>query len=40
MHELVDELRNGVGDETFNRPRARNALTFTMYERVADGFGR
>jgi enoyl-CoA hydratase len=36
MDELLYELRDGVGYVTFNRPQARNALTFAMYERLAD----
>src|SRR3954467_12565115 len=35
MDELLYEVRNGVGYVTFNRPQARNALTFAMYERLA-----
>lgn len=33
--ELLYEVRNGIGRITFNRPQARNALTFAMYERLA-----
>jgi enoyl-CoA hydratase len=33
--DLLDELRDGVLWLTFNRPEARNALTFAMYERLA-----
>ena len=33
--ELLYEVRDGIGRITFNRPQARNALTFAMYERVA-----
>src|SRR5687768_18620984 len=33
--ELNHELRDGVAYVTFNRPQARNALTFAMYERLA-----
>jgi enoyl-CoA hydratase/carnithine racemase len=33
--ELVYEVRNGIGWLTFNRPQARNALTFAMYEGLA-----
>jgi enoyl-CoA hydratase len=33
--ELIYEVRDGVGRITFNRPQARNALTFAMYERLA-----
>jgi enoyl-CoA hydratase/carnithine racemase len=28
-------VRNGIGRATFNRPQARNAFTFEMYERLA-----
>ena len=35
MDELLYEVRDGVGYVTFNRPQARNALTFAMYERLA-----
>ncbi|MEM6890412.1 MAG: enoyl-CoA hydratase/isomerase family protein [Pseudomonadota bacterium] len=34
--ELTDELHDGVLWITFQRPEARNALTFAMYERLAD----
>jgi enoyl-CoA hydratase len=34
--ELLYEHRDGIGHITFNRPRARNALTFPMYERLAE----
>jgi enoyl-CoA hydratase/carnithine racemase len=33
--DLLFELKNGIGTVTFNRPQARNALTFAMYERLA-----
>jgi enoyl-CoA hydratase/carnithine racemase len=33
--ELLYEARDGIGRVTFNRPQARNALTFAMYERLA-----
>jgi enoyl-CoA hydratase/carnithine racemase len=36
MDELLYEIRDGVGYVTFNRPQARNALTFAMYERLAE----
>jgi enoyl-CoA hydratase/carnithine racemase len=36
MDELLHEVRDGVGYVTFNRPQARNALTFAMYERLAE----
>jgi enoyl-CoA hydratase len=34
--DLLYEVRNGVARITFNRPHARNALTFGMYERLAE----
>jgi enoyl-CoA hydratase len=34
--ELLYDQRNGIGHITFNRPDARNALTFPMYERLAE----
>ena len=33
--DILYELRGGVGRITFNRPQARNAFTFAMYERLA-----
>jgi enoyl-CoA hydratase/carnithine racemase len=33
--ELLFERTDGIGTVTFNRPQARNALTFAMYERLA-----
>ena len=33
--DLLFELRDGIGKITFNRPQARNAFTFEMYERLA-----
>jgi len=36
MDELLHEVRDGVAYLTFNRPQARNALTFAMYERLAE----
>ena len=33
--ELIEDLRDGILWLTFNRPEARNALTFGMYERLA-----
>jgi enoyl-CoA hydratase len=34
--ELLYDQRDGIGYVTFNRPLARNALTFPMYERLAE----
>jgi enoyl-CoA hydratase len=33
--DILYELRDGVGRVSFNRPQARNAFTFAMYERLA-----
>ena len=33
--DLLFELCDGIGRITFNRPQARNAFTFAMYERLA-----
>lgn len=33
--DLLHEVRDGVAYVTFNRPQARNALTFAMYDRLA-----
>src|SRR4051812_333891 len=33
--DLLFEVRGGIARLTFNRPQARNALTFAMYERMA-----
>src|SRR3546814_20424872 len=38
--ELLYELREGIGVVTFNRPEARNALTFAMYEGLAEHCAR
>lgn len=35
-NDMLFEARNGVGWVTFNRPQARNAFTFAMYERLAE----
>ncbi|HYZ24578.1 MAG TPA: enoyl-CoA hydratase/isomerase family protein [Rhodopila sp.] len=34
--DLLYDVRDGVGRVTLNRPQARNALTFAMYERLAE----
>jgi len=34
--DLLWEVRDGIAYVTFNRPQARNALTFAMYERLAE----
>ena len=34
--EILYEVSEGVGRITFNRPEARNAFTFRMYERLAE----
>src|SRR5436190_6676796 len=34
-NDILYELRDGIGRITFNRPQARNAFTFAMYERLA-----
>ena len=33
--DLIYAVNDGIGHITFNRPQARNALTFAMYERMA-----
>jgi enoyl-CoA hydratase/carnithine racemase len=33
--EVIFAIREGIALVTFNRPQARNALTFAMYERLA-----
>ncbi len=33
--DILYEVRDGIGFLTFNRPQARNAMTFAMYERMA-----
>jgi enoyl-CoA hydratase len=34
--EVLYEVADGIGTITLNRPQARNALTFAMYERLAE----
>ena len=34
--DILFDLRDGIGRVTFNRPQARNAFTFQMYERLAE----
>ena len=38
--EILWEIRDGIGWITFNRPAARNALTFAMYERLGEICGQ
>jgi enoyl-CoA hydratase len=35
-NDILFETRDSIGKVTFNRPQARNALTFAMYERLAE----
>src|SRR5687768_6475281 len=35
-NDLLFEVRDGIGVITFNRPQARNALTFAMYDGLAE----
>ncbi len=34
--DLLFTLEDGIGRVIFNRPQARNAFTFEMYERLAE----
>lgn len=38
--DLLYEVRDGIARVTFNRPQARNALTFAMYDRLAEVCGQ
>ena len=35
-NELLYEVADGIGRVTFNRPEARNAMLFSMYQRVVE----
>jgi enoyl-CoA hydratase len=35
-NDMLFDVRDGIGRVTFNRPQARNAFTFQMYERLAE----
>ena len=35
-HDLLYEVQDGIARITFNRPEARNALTFAMYDSLAE----
>jgi enoyl-CoA hydratase/carnithine racemase len=34
--DMLYEIKDGIGWVTFNRPQARNAFTFAMYERLSE----
>src|SRR5918993_2538391 len=38
--DILFEVRDGIAFMTFNRPQARNAFTFAMYERLAELCGQ
>jgi len=39
-NDLLFDVKDGIGRATFNRPQARNAFTFEMYERLAQICGQ
>jgi enoyl-CoA hydratase len=39
-NDLLFDVKGGIGRATFNRPQARNAFTFEMYERLAQICGQ
>jgi enoyl-CoA hydratase/carnithine racemase len=39
-NDLIFDVKDGIGRATFNRPQARNAFTFEMYERLAQICGQ
>ena len=39
-NDFLFDVKDGIGRATFNRPQARNAFTFEMYERLAQICGR
>lgn len=36
MSDILHTVEDGIATVTFNRPQARNAMTFEMYERLAE----
>jgi len=36
LNDMLFDRHDGIGKVTFNRPQARNAFTFAMYERLAE----
>ncbi len=34
--DLLYSVQDGIARITFNRPQARNAMTFAMYDRMAE----
>jgi enoyl-CoA hydratase/carnithine racemase len=34
--DILFEVRDGIGTITFNRPQARNAMTYAMYDRLGE----